>query len=143
MPAAVGAGSALLTQFGERLVGRFFERRARQEQLRDADLIELEKAIFEVRDLATSYWPFPSGNPMLEGAIVGRMTFLSELAEELFASKSELLWNLQVAINAFDTACTGGEFGSPGRAADPGRCRDVEITAYRLVRLAKESRRKL
>jgi len=146
VPALIGAAAALLTRTGERLIAKYFDRSTKRDAAYDADLAALERTTFEIRDLATGYWssdPLPDRDKVSEGAIVGRLSFVAEVSDELFKPKIDLLRDMQVAINRFDTSCTFGDFGSQSRKADAGRCRDIEINAYRLVRLAKAHRRKL
>ena len=146
IPALVGAGAALLTKAGDRLVARFFDRSVRRDAQRDDDLASIERVAFEVRDLAADYWskdPEQPRDKVVEGAIVGRITFLTELSEELFRPRLESLREIQMAVNRFDVSCTFGDFGSHRRTADSGKCRDIEIAAYRLVHTAKAQRRKL
>jgi hypothetical protein len=109
-------------------------------------LVALERVIFEIRDLAAAYWSRDSdlpGDKVVEAAIVGRMTFLTELAGEFFLPKLTILREIHIVINRFDVSCTFGDFGSGGRKSDSGKCRDIEISAYRLLHLANSSRRKL
>ncbi|MFT4148603.1 MAG: hypothetical protein QM656_00275 [Paracoccaceae bacterium] len=146
IPALVGAGAALLTRAGERLLAKFFDRSVKRDAQQDADLAAIERVVFEVRDLATSYWskdPDPSRDKVTEGAIVGRLTFLTELSDELFRARQKSQRAMQVAVNRYDVSCTFGDFGSHSRRADSGKCRDIEIAAYRLVHLAKAERRRL
>lgn len=146
IPALVGAGAALLTQAGERLIAKYFDRSVKRDAQRDADVVDIERVAFEVRDLAAAYWsldPDPAKDKAAEGAIVGRLTFLTELSEELFGTRLQSLREMQVAVNRFDVSCTFDEFGVRSRMADPGKCREIEIAAYRLVHLAKSQRRKL
>lgn len=146
LPALVGAVAALVTQAGEKLIAKFFDRSIKREARYDADIAAIERVIFEVRDLATAYWsddPSVPRDKAIEGAIVGRLTFVAELAEELFKPKQQLLRDMHVVLNRFDVSCTSGNFGSNSREADAGRCRDIEIAAYRLVHSAQANRRKL
>jgi hypothetical protein len=144
--ALVGAGSALGTKAAEGFVSRFFDRRAKLDQIRDDDLQVIERITFEIRDLATKYWLAhhdKTEESTSTSAIVGRVTFLSGLIDELFVSKMQLLREMQVALNRFDSACTSSDFGSNTRTLDPGRCREIEIAAYSLVHLARKQRRQL
>ena len=146
LPALIGAIAAITTSFGERVLGRFFDKREKLESLRDAEFGALEKVVFEIRDLAINYWAqTPEGEESLivEGSIVGRLTFISELLDSLFRDSLPLLREIHVVTNRFDTACTSGTFGSKGRAAEPGRCRDIEIAAYTLLHRSSTLRRKL
>jgi hypothetical protein len=146
LPALVGAGVALLTQAGDRLLARLFDRSVLRDAQRSDDLAAIERVTFEVRDLAADYWSKDPDQPrdkVAEGAIVGRLTFLTELSEELFRSRVLSLREMQMAVNRFDVTCTSGDFGSHIRTADSGKCRDIEIAAYRLVHTAKSQRRKL
>lgn len=146
IPALVGALAALVTRTGERLIAQYFDRSAKRDATYDADLAALERVIFEIRDLATGYWssePMPERDKVTEAAIVGRLSFVAEISDELFRQKLILLHDMQVAINKFDVSCTLGNFGSQSRQADAGRCRDIEVSAYRLVHRAKAYRRKL
>jgi len=146
IPALVGAAAALLTRAGERLLARFFDRSVKREIQRDSDLAAIERVAFEIRDLATRYWsddPNHSLDKVSEGAIVGRITFLTELSDELFSVSVNSQREMHIAVNRFDVSCTFGDFGSSSRTSDTGKCRDIEIAAYRLVRLAKALRRKL
>lgn len=125
---------------------RFFDKSLKREALRDADLQVLERVVFEVRDFATQYWAAESVGAtasIVEGAIVGRLTFASALIQGLFEQKAELLRDMHIRINRFDTSCTSGNFGSRPRCPEPGRCRDIEIRAYELVHHANKLRREL
>ncbi|WP_037405030.1 hypothetical protein [Shinella sp. DD12] len=146
LPALVGAGVALLTSAGERLIARFFDHSTQREARYDADLAAIERVTFEVRDLATAYWSHDAEMPrdkITEGAIVGRLTFVAELAEALFKPKQKLLWEMDIFINRLDVSCTFDNFGGQSRKADAGRIREIEIAAYRLAHAALVNRRKL
>jgi hypothetical protein len=145
-PALIGAVAAITTSFGERFLGRFFDKREKLEALRDAEFGAIEKVVFEIRDLATGYWARPpegDSSVIAEGSIVKRLTFVSELLDSLFRDNLPLLRDIHVATNRFDTACTSGSFSSKNRAPEPGRCRDIEIAAYTLIHRSSLLRRKL
>lgn len=146
LPALIGAVAALATSFGQRVLGRIFDKREKLEALRDSEFETIEKVVFEIRDLSTAYWALPGEDHeqvMVEGSIVGRLTFVSALLESLFKDSLPLLREIHVATNEFDHACTSGSFGSKGRTLEPGRCRDIEIAAYMLMHRTSSLRRKL
>jgi len=146
VPAVIGAAAALATSAGEKILSRYFDKSTKRELHRDEDLKVLERVTFEIRDLATAYWSAPvnvGSDDVVAGSIVGRLTFISALVDELFRDKLNLLREIHVAMNRFDVSCTDGEFGGKARVADPGRCRQIEITAYTLVHRANTLRRLL
>ena len=53
LPALIGAVAALVTSFGERVLGRIFDKREKLEALRDSEFETIEKVVFEIRDLFT------------------------------------------------------------------------------------------
>lgn len=145
-PALIGAAAALATSAGEKLINRFFDKSARREAQLDEDLQVLGQVAFEVRDLATAYWanaPEPEREAIVVGSIVGRLTFISAVVDEIFKENTHLLREMHMVMNRFDTSCTDGKFGSKSWTAEPGRCREIEINAYTLVHQANTSRRKL
>lgn len=146
LSAAVGAISAIFTNAGEKFLSRFFDRAAKRETQKESDLAILERVIFEVRDLSVSYWSALEANqipPSTTGSIVGRLSFIAELSDSIFSSNILLLREMHTAINAFDLACTSGSFGSQKRAAEPERCRDIEIKAYSLFHKSLTLQRKI
>lgn len=143
LPALIGAGAALGTNVGERVLARLFDGYARQEAQRDYDVELIEKVVFEIRDLATGYWCTAGQDQKLEGSIVGRLTFVASLIDGLYKSHLDELRTMQMHMNRFDQACTSDDFGSVDRASNAGMCRDIETTAYNLVHTAMSSRRKM
>lgn len=125
------------------MLSGLFEGAKRLEAQREADLKMVERVTFEVRDAAIEYWGGDGRLPKLEGAIVGRITFLSVLIDQLYAADTECLRAMHVAINRFDQACTGVKFQSISRVAEPARCTDVETTAYLLLHEALKHKRNL
>lgn len=141
--ALVAALTALAVAAGERQLNRFFSRSEKAEASRDADLAIIERVIFEVRDLAKEYWLREGRDAGLESSIVGRLQFLSLTIDVLYSPQIEGLRRMHMAINRFDTACTGGAFQTEARISEPNRCAALELAAYALSHAALVERRKL
>lgn len=140
----VGGASAGVVKAIELGVSFLFDKRRVREAQRDADAAIIEKVAFEVRDLALAYWATSGKDQKAEGAISGRLLFVGSTVEELLKpSSNEDLWDAQVALNRFDVACTGGDFGSVGREPNLGNSATIEHAAYNLVHLICKFRRRL
>ncbi len=133
----------MATSAGERILTRYFGRAEKLEAARDEDVRMIEQIVFEIRDLAKSYWLESGRLQSIEGSMTGRIQFLSATIDEMYKGRLDSLRNLHVALNRFDGACTNGSFQTMDRLPEPNRCSDIELMAYNLVHAARSERRKL
>lgn|GEM_PF-5542230 len=116
------------------------------ESLRDYDVGLAKKIIFETRDLAVEYWQLEADDeklPVIDAAVDGRLTFLGQLLERLFAAETLLLRRINLQLNKFHDAVTDGNFGVSGRTAEPNRAKRIEIESFKLAHETVVCRRKM
>lgn len=144
--AFIGSATALTANSLRHFFGRFVYRAKRKEEQRNSDLIRIEAVVFEIRDIAVMYWDQSGAadkQAVRAGAIVGRLTFIFSLIDELFSEQEYYRKRVNVAATKFHEACTSGEFQVRARSSDPERSRSIETEAYALVHLTAKLRRQL
>lgn len=141
--AIIGAASAGSVKLAENFISWKFDKRRSTERQRDEDVLLVEKVVFEIRDLAKEYWASEGRDQSAEGAISGRLLFVGSTIDELLAANDQLLRNAQMALNRFDVACSGGQFGSANRQPEPSRSSAIESSAYTLIHHVSKGRRGL
>lgn len=139
----IGVFSAGGVKLVEQIITWSFDKSKNTNAQRDSDLAVFKAITFEVRDLASSYWAISGKNAEKEAAISGRLFFLGALIDSLFEKEEIIIRDCHVAMNRFDTACTGGNFGTHDRVHEPEKISKVEISAYTLVHTVERARRKL
>ena len=144
--AFIGSATALVANSFRHFIGRFVYSARRKEEQRTSDLARIEAVVFEIRDIAVTYWDQSGAaekQAVRAGAIVGRLTFVFSLIDELFAEQEHYRKLVNVGATRFHEACTSGEFQVRARSSDPERSRSIETEAYALVHLAARLRRQL
>lgn len=143
MSVMLGAVSAGAVKVTETVIASFFASRRRKSEQRDADVEAIRAVAFEVRDIAKCYWLKEGRDHDLEGAITGRLLFIGTTVEELFSSNLALRRQNEFTVNGFDKSCTGGNFATNNRAAEPGRANAIESSVYTLIHQIRRDCRRL
>jgi hypothetical protein len=145
-PILLGVAGFAGAQFLEKFFGFLSEGARREEADRTAIAERIEAMIFEVRELAIAYWIEDGSSDGLDqssASIIGRLTFISELQEELFRSDPSARRRVRGHFSTLNEACTGGEFQVSTRAAEPRRASDIELAAFALAHAVSAGRRRL
>ena len=146
LPAVVGVASFIGSKLIENAINRHYGKRNERESRRNADVERIENITFEIRDLACSYWSraeSEADQKQRAASIIGRLSFLSALVDELFLPASRYHARAQSLITAFDESCTSGDFGVASRPPMPERSPEIEVNAYAIVHGSASMRRRL
>lgn len=145
LAAIVGAGAALVTDTIKGIASKYFDDRAQAQGMRIDDLNELCAVVHDISELSVSYWQRPGdadGHKVAEARISGKFSFVFMIAYDLFDDHAEQKKAVNLEIDRFFEACTGGDFGVRTRPAMPERSSDIVRHAYGLARQAKRATRK-
>jgi hypothetical protein len=143
LPIFIGAASAGVIKLIESFISHHFLGRTRREEQRDGDVEIISSMVFEVRDIAKSYWLTEGRDHSAESAITGRILYLGSAIEELLKENILALREAQIAINRFDQNCTSGKFQTSDRKEEPNRASSIESSAYFLKHTVIKNRRRL
>lgn len=144
--AFVGAVTTIGAGALKHLFDHFVSGANKVELQRDSDVARLESVVFEVRDLANTYWGLGGdhlGQAERAAAIIGRLAFIFSLIDGLFQDNIGLKERISGYAKQFHNSCTDGDFQVLTRKPDPDQSRAIEIAAYALVHGASAARRQL
>lgn len=135
--------------FVARLFGGWLDARVqywtREEGQRDADLSEIKQVAREIREIATEYWSrsYCEDDRQDEGALIGRLSYLSDVTAELFELIPDLRNAVELELNRLDTAVTGGDFQTIKRVPNGQNVAYINTASFALTHKAELLRRKL
>lgn len=142
---AIASGLGFLCiQILDGFVKKAFASAKTKEDQVDADASELERVVLELKDIGISYWCKDFDESVCyhsEASIVGKLTFCAHLVTSVFSNDVELKRSVDIKLNSFDEALTGGDFQVRGRPADISRLVKLERRTYDLINHIRSCRR--